>query len=71
MNGLVNPADLAASLVYSIIGILVFCTAFIVVDKLTPYDLWRELVEKQNKALALVVAGVGLGLCIIIAASIH
>lgn len=71
MNGLVNPADLAASLVYSIIGILVFCTAFIVVDKLTPYDLWKELVEKQNKALALVVAGVGLGLCIIIAASIH
>jgi uncharacterized membrane protein YjfL (UPF0719 family) len=71
MNGLVNPADLAASLIYSIIGILVFCTAFIVVDKLTPYDLWKELVEKQNKALALVVAGVGLGLCIIIAASIH
>ena len=71
MNGLVNPADLAASLIYSIIGILVFCTTFIVVDKLTPYDLWKELVEKQNKALALVVAGVGLGLCIIIAASIH
>ncbi len=71
MTGLVNPADLAASLIYSIIGILVFCTAFFVVDKLTPYDLWKELVEKQNKALALVVAGVGLGLCIIIAASIH
>ncbi len=71
MNGLVNPSDLAASLIYSIIGILVFCTAFIVVDRLTPYDLWKELVEKQNKALALVVAGVGLGLCIIIAASIH
>lgn len=71
MTGLVNPADLAASLIYSIIGILVFCSAFFVVDKLTPYDLWKELVEKQNKALALVVAGVGLGLCIIIAASIH
>lgn len=71
MNGIVNASDLAASLIYSIIGILVFCTAFIVVDRLTPYDLWKELVEKQNRALALVVAGVGLGLCIIIAASIH
>jgi len=71
MTGLINPADVAASLLYSIIGIVVFCTAFIVVDKLTPYDLWKELVEKQNTALALVIAGVGLGLCLIIAASIH
>jgi len=71
MTGLINPSDVAGSLLYSIIGIVVFCTAFIVVDKLTPYDLWKELVEKQNTALALVVAGVGLGLCVIIAASIH
>lgn len=71
MLGLINPADIVASLAYSVIGILVFCTAFVVTDKLTPYDLWKELIEKQNTALALVVAGVGLGLCIIIAASIH
>ncbi len=71
LAALVNPADVVASLLYSLIGIVVFMLAFIIVDKLTPYDLWRELVEKQNKALALVVAGVGLGICIIIAASIH
>ena len=70
MNGLVNPADLAASLVYSIIGILVFCTAFIVVDKLTPYDLWKELVENRNMALGLVVAAMCLGISIIVAAAI-
>ena len=71
LAALVNPADVVASLLYSLIGIVVFMLAFVIVDKLTPYDLWRELVEKQNKALALVVAGVGLGICIIIAASIH
>lgn len=68
---LINLRDLVASLVYALIGIIIFCAAFIAVDKLTPYDLWKELVEKKNLALALVVAGVGLGLCIIIAASIH
>ncbi|MDB6077905.1 MAG: hypothetical protein JWO82_1652 [Akkermansiaceae bacterium] len=68
---LINLRDVVASLLYSIIGIVIFCLAFIIVDKLTPYDLWRELIEKKNLALALVVAGLGLGLCIIIAASIH
>lgn len=68
---LINPNDLAASLIYSIIGIVIFCLAFIIVDKLTPYDLWKELVEHKNQPLAIVTAGVGLGICIIIAASIH
>ncbi len=68
---LINPQDFVSSLVYAIIGIVIFCAAFIIVDKLTPYDLWRELIEKNNTALALVVAGLGLGICIIIAASIH
>jgi putative membrane protein len=68
---LIKLADVVASLLYSLIGILVFCLSFIAVDKLTPYDLWMELVEKKNLALAIVVGGVGLGVCIIIAASIH
>jgi putative membrane protein len=68
---LINTADFVASLVYSIVGILIFCVSFIIVDKLTPYDLWKELVEKNNLALAIVVAGVALGICIIVAAAIH
>ncbi|MGL4807864.1 MAG: DUF350 domain-containing protein, partial [Giesbergeria sp.] len=43
----------------------------IVIDKLTPYDLWREIVEKQNKSLAMVVAAMCLGISIIVAAAIH
>jgi putative membrane protein len=31
---------------------VIFWLCFIIVDKITPYDLWREIVEKQNKALA-------------------
>lgn len=60
-----------ASLIYAAIGVAVFWLAFVILDRLTPYDLWAELVEKQNQALALVVAAMCLGISIIVAAAIH
>lgn len=70
MEWLRNGA-LLASVVYALLGVAVFWLSFIVIDKLTPYNLWEEIVEKQNKALALVVAAMSLGICIIVAAAIH
>lgn len=66
-----KPAVILGSLIYAVIGLAVFWLAFLIVDKLTPYDLWQEIVEKQNVALGLVVAAMSLGICIIIAAAIH
>lgn len=59
------------SILYALIGVLVFWLSFLVIDKLTPYDLWRELVEKQNVALGIVVGAMCLGISIIVAAAIH
>ncbi len=59
------------SIVFALIGVLIFWLSFVVLDKLTPYKLWEELVEKQNQALAIVVAAMALGICIIVAAAIH
>lgn len=59
------------SLVYTILGVVVFWLAFVVIDKITPYDLWKELVEEKNVALAIVVGGMCLGIAIIVAAAIH
>lgn len=59
------------SIMFALIGVLIFLVAFVIIDKLTPYDLWLEIVEKQNRALALVVAAMSLGICIIVAAAIH
>jgi len=61
----------AASVVYAIIGIVIFIVTFVIVDLITPYDLWKELVEKKNTALAIVVGMVALGICLIVAAAIH
>ena len=59
------------SILYAVIGVVVLLASFIVVDKLTPYNLWEEIVEKQNMALAVVVAGMALGVSFIIAAAVH
>ncbi len=64
-------AILLNSIIYAILGIVIFVTGFIIVDKLTPYDLWKQLVEEKNLALAIVVGAAALGICQIIAAAIH
>jgi putative membrane protein len=68
---LVKPGAVLASLVFALVGVAVFWLCFVIIDKITPYDLWGEIVEKQNVALALVVAAMSLGICVIIAAAIH
>ncbi len=66
-----RPAVFFGSMIYALIGVAVFWISFIVVDKLTPYDLWAEIVEKRNIALAIVVGAMCLGIAIIVAAAIH
>lgn len=66
-----NPNVFLGSIVYALLGVVVFWISFIVIDKITPYNLWEEIVEKQNMALAMVVAAMSLGICIIVAAAIH
>ncbi len=65
-----RPAAFVGSIVYALIGVLIFWLCFLIIDKLTPYNLWAEIVEKQNRALALVVAAMCLGVSLIVAAAI-
>ena len=66
-----KPAAFIGSVVYSVIGIVLMIIGFIVVDRITPYDLWKELMENRNQALATVVAAFTIAIAIIIAAAIH
>jgi uncharacterized membrane protein YjfL (UPF0719 family) len=59
------------SIVFSVIGVVVFWVSFVVIDTLTPYNLWKEISEDRNMALAIVVGAMSLGICTIIAAAIH
>lgn len=69
MTNLAN--NLAAAIVFAALGIVTFLVAFIVVDRLTPYDLWKEIIEDQNSALAILIGFAALGIALIIAAAIH
>lgn len=62
---------IVGSILFALIGVLIFWLCFVIIDKLTPYDLWGEIIEKQNVALGVVVAAMSLGVCIIVAAAIH
>jgi putative membrane protein len=59
------------SILYALIGVVVFWLSFLVIDKVTPYNLWEEIVEKQNVALSIVVGAMALGVSIIVAAAVH
>jgi uncharacterized membrane protein YjfL (UPF0719 family) len=59
------------TLLYSAMGLAVFCLSFVVIDKFTPYNLWDQLIKEKNVALAIVIGCVSLGLCLIIAAAVH
>ena len=65
VNSIVN------AVVFAFLGIVVFILAFLVMDKFTPYHLWKEIVQEHNMALAILVGAISLGICIIIAAAVH
>ena len=60
-----------ATLLYAGLGIVFFVGSFILVDKLTPGELWAEIIERQNVAVAVLAGAVAIGISTIIAAAIH
>ncbi len=63
--------NLIAALVYAALGIVIFIFAFVLLDRLTPGSLWKEIIEEHNVALAVMVGGISIGLSIVIAAAIY
>ena len=58
-------------LIFCGLGIIVFVIAFALVVKLSPLDLWKQIGEERNIAAAVLAAAVALGICWIIAATLH
>jgi uncharacterized membrane protein YjfL (UPF0719 family) len=59
------------TLVFVVLGLIVFALAFLVIGKATPFSVRKEIEEDQNVALAIVIAAVILGSALIIAAAVH
>jgi len=74
--GLVVPLEtllpvLVTTLVFVILGLIIFALAFLVIAKATPFSVRKEIEEDHNVALAIVIASVILGTALIIAAAVH
>ena len=71
MDSMINASNILNAVIFSFLGLGLFALGFWMVDRFTPYHLWKEVVEEKNTALAIVVAAISIGICNIIAASIH
>ena len=71
MEDLINLKLVVNSVVFALIGMIVFVLGFYSFDRVTPYHLWKEIVEEKNLALSIVVGSVAIGISSIIAAAIH
>jgi putative membrane protein len=67
----VQMTNIVNAIGYSAIGIVIFVCSFFFIDKLTPYNLWKEIVQEQNTALAILLGAMSIGICIIIASAVH
>ena len=43
-----HPGFIVNAAVFALLGILLFIIAFVVIDKLTPYSLWKEIVRSPS-----------------------
>ena len=66
-----KPAVIFGSMLYAFVGVFIFWICFVIIDKVTPYRLWDEIVEKKNLALAIVVGSMCIAIGMIVAAAVH
>jgi putative membrane protein len=66
-----HPIALLNAFVFAMLGIIIFVAAFFIIDRLTPFRLWNEIIEEHNVALAILMGAMSIGMCIIIAFAIH
>lgn len=61
---------MVASVVYALIGVAIFLVAFVLMEKVAPFSLRKELAEDDNVAVGVVLGSIVIGLSIIIASAI-
>jgi putative membrane protein len=72
MDEFISIKYVISAVIFAGIGLLVFVVSFIVLDLITPKaNIWKELIEKQNVALAIFLGAIAYGIATIIASAIH
>ena len=59
-----------ATVIFGLVGILLAVLGFKIFDWVTPGDLGKEIIEKQNMPAAIVAGAMIIGICIIISRAV-
>jgi uncharacterized membrane protein YjfL (UPF0719 family) len=59
------------TVVFSLIGIVLFALAFFIIVKIAPFSTRKEIEEDQNVALAILIGSVIIGIAMIVASAVH
>ncbi|MGV3695746.1 DUF350 domain-containing protein [Flavobacterium sp.] len=59
------------SVLYSLLGFAILLLCYFILEKLTPENTWKEIVQNKNTALAIVFGAFILGISLIIGFAIH
>lgn len=60
-----------SSAVFAGIGVIAFAVAFALIIKITPFSIRKEIEEDQNTSLGIIIAGILIGIALIISAAVH
>lgn len=70
-TSIINMKYIVEAILFSVIGLLSLAVSFKVFDRLTPGDLWHEIIANKNVALAITAGAMVLAMALIISAAIH
>lgn len=62
--------ELLLTVVYFIVGFALFGLSIIIMDKMTPFSIRKEIEEDQNTALAILIGAALIAIAIVLAAVI-
>ena len=68
---MIDLKPLINAVVFAFIGMVFFALAFLIIVKVAPFSIRKEIEEDQNTSLGIVIGSVIIGIAIILAAAIH
>lgn len=60
-----------STIVFVTLGLIFFGIAFMIITKVTPFSVRKEIEEDQNTALGIVIGSIIIGISLIVSAALH
>jgi putative membrane protein len=59
------------TLAFTLFGLIMFAIAFVIIVKVSPFSIRKEIEDDQNTSLAIIIGSVIIGIALIVAAAVH